>query len=76
MNWIRFWPILLTVALAIFVFITKEHIWKKIIAILIPVVILLIKYLSSNITIEILCTYGLIIYFILLLIYYRNKGVV
>ncbi|MDO9578065.1 MAG: hypothetical protein Q7J16_09285 [Candidatus Cloacimonadales bacterium] len=76
MNWLIMWPIVLFITLVIFVFITKEPLWKKVGAIVLPIIILIFKYLTTNYSIKVICQFALIIYFIILLIYYRNRGVI
>ena len=72
----RLWPILLPIAIGIFVFIADEPIWKKLGLILLPTIIIIIGYNTSNYSISILCHFSPVILLIVLLIYYRNRGVI
>jgi len=78
MTWIilRFWPILLPIAIGIFVFVADEPLWKKIGLILLPVITISIGFISTNIHLTILCNFSPIILLIIMLIYYRNRGVI
>ena len=78
MLWIffRFWPIFLLIAIGIFVFIADEPLWKKFGLILLPVIIIAIGFVTTNIHLKIFCNFSPIILLIVLLIYYRNRGVI
>ena len=71
----RFWPLVLPIAIGIFVFVADEPLWKKIGLILLSVIIITIGYVSTNIHLTTLCHFTPIILLIVLLIYYRNRGV-
>jgi|AntAceMinimDraft_16_1070373.scaffolds.fasta_scaffold00419_23 hypothetical protein len=72
----RFWPLLLPIAIGIFVFVADEPLWKKIGLILLPSAIVAIGYFSSSMYINFFCIFANIALFIILLIYYRNRGVI
>ena len=71
----RFWPVLLPITIGIFVFVTEESLWKKTGLILLPTLIISIGFITKNIYLSVFCNFAPIILLIILLIYYRNRGV-
>ena len=71
-----FWPFLLPVAIALFIFITEQTFWRKLSIVLLPLLSVIIEILSTNIYITIICQLSLIVFLIGLLIYYYNKRII
>ena len=75
MNWLIVMPILLPIAVGIFAFVSSEPIWKKLSVLALFIVFTILRYVIIDITVKMIILFGQIILFILLLIYYRNRGV-
>ncbi len=73
---LRFWPLLLPIAISIFVFVADEPIWKKFGLILLSIGIIVAGFITINIQLKMLCDFASIILLIILLIFYRNRGVI
>jgi len=78
MLWIlsHFWPFLLPLAIAIFVIFADEHIWKKAGFLTLIAIVSSLMIFTSNVYVDIFGCLGVIVLLIVLLIYYRNRGVV
>ncbi|HPR17777.1 MAG TPA: hypothetical protein PLD62_05990 [Candidatus Cloacimonadota bacterium] len=76
MNWIIVLPVVFPIAVAIFVFITRESLWKKLSVLAVFILLSCLKFLTSNVTIILLGFFLQVILFILLLIYFRNRDVI
>ena len=76
MNWSILLPILLPIVVFVFVIISKEPIWKKLSVLTLFIALTIARFAIENITIIMVITYIQIILCILLLLYYRNRGVI
>jgi len=76
MLWVlgTFWPILIFITGGIFVFITEEPLWKKLGLILLVLLIYILKFSFVNIYVVIISHLAMIVLLIILLIYFRNRG--
>jgi hypothetical protein len=71
-----FWPFLLPLAIALFIFITEQTIWRKFSIVLLPMLSVIVEIFSENIYITITAQLVLIAFLIGLLIYYYNKRII
>ncbi|MBT4576063.1 MAG: hypothetical protein HOB92_06295 [Candidatus Cloacimonetes bacterium] len=71
-----FWPFLLPLAIALFIFITEQTIWRKFSIVLLPMLSVIVEIFSENIYITITSQLVLIAFLIGLLIYYYNKRII
>ncbi len=71
-----FWPFLLPVAIALFIFITEQSFLRKLSIVLLPLLTVIIEIFSTNVYITITCQLVLIVFLIGLLIYYYNKRII
>ena len=78
MAWIifKFWPALLPLAVIVYILFADEKIWKKIILLLLAASVGSLMIFTSNVYVDIFGCLGMIILLIVLLIYYRNRGVI
>ena len=76
MVWLRLMPILMPIAVIVFAFVAKEPVWKKLIVVILYIALSVAYFVIPNSTITVIIYFSQAILFIILLIYYRNRGVI
>ena len=75
MNWVIVMPVLLPIIVGVFTLFSNEPVWKKLSVLALFIVLTILRYVVTDVTVRVIILYGQIILVILLFMYYRNRGV-
>jgi len=76
MNWFFLFPILLPVAVLIFAVFSGENIWERIGVAALYILLTVLFYTLPNIGTKVIITIFEMVFFVVLLVYYRNRRVI
>jgi len=69
-------PLLMPIVVIIFTIVAKEPIWKKALVMGLFLTLTVVRFVVQDITVTLIAIFMQVIFFILLLMYFRNRGVI